>query len=129
MGRDEEGDAKEICFNLLLLGELYKKLQKLRQGNRSIKEYYREMKVAMTRANIEEDRKATMARFLAGLNKKIQNVVELQHYVELDDMVNMAIKSREGTIPTHVLNLVQFHPLGCRINGGRKISHPTPSQK
>ena len=30
----------------------------------------------MTRANIEEDREATMARFLAGLNRKIQNVVE-----------------------------------------------------
>ena len=33
-----------------------------------------------------------MARFLVGLNWEIQNVVELQHYVELEDMVNMAIK-------------------------------------
>ena len=72
--------------------ELYNKLQNLRQGNRSVKEYYKEMKVAMTRANIEEDREATMARFLAGLNRQIQNVVELQHYVELEDMVHMAIK-------------------------------------
>ena len=46
----------------------------------------------MTRANIEEDREATMARFLEGLNKQIQSVVELQHYVELKDMVHMAIK-------------------------------------
>ena len=58
--------------------ELYNKLQNLRQGNRSVKEYYKEMKVAMSRENIEEDREATMARFLAGLNKHIQNVVELQ---------------------------------------------------
>ena len=72
--------------------ELYNKLQNLRQGNRSVKEYYKEMKVAMTRANIEEDREATMARFLVGLNRQIQNVVELQHYVELEDMVHMAIK-------------------------------------
>ena len=35
--------------------DLYNKLQNLRQGNRSVKEYYKEMKVAMTRANIEED--------------------------------------------------------------------------
>ena len=28
-----------------------------------------------------------MARFLAGLNREIQNLVELQHYVELEDMV------------------------------------------
>ena len=33
-----------------------------------------------------------MARFLAGLNREVQNVVELQHYVELEDMVHMAIK-------------------------------------
>ena len=46
----------------------------------------------MTRVNIEEDREVTMARFLAGLNREIQNVVELQHYVELEDMVHMVIK-------------------------------------
>ena len=72
--------------------ELYNKLQNLRQGNRSVQEYYKEMEVAMARANIEEDREATMVRFLAGLNREIQNVVELQHYVELEDMVHMAIK-------------------------------------
>lgn len=33
-----------------------------------------------------------MARFLAGLNKDIAKVVELQHYVEIEDMVHMAIK-------------------------------------
>ena len=72
--------------------ELYKKLQNLRQGNCSIKEYYKEIKVAMTRENIEEDREATMARFLAGLNRQTQKVVELEHYVELENMVHMAIK-------------------------------------
>ena len=46
----------------------------------------------MARANIEEDREATVARFLVGLNLEIQNVVELQHYVKLEDMVHMAIK-------------------------------------
>ncbi|GKV47171.1 hypothetical protein SLEP1_g54089 [Rubroshorea leprosula] len=33
-----------------------------------------------------------MARFLHGLNHDIANVVELQHYVELEDMVHMAKK-------------------------------------
>ena len=44
--------------------ELYNKLQNLRQGNRSVEEYYKEMKFAMAIENIEEDREATMARFL-----------------------------------------------------------------
>ena len=43
-------------------------------------------------ANVEEDRKATMVRFLNGLNQDIANMVELQHYVELEGMVHMAIK-------------------------------------
>ncbi|XP_038972593.1 uncharacterized protein LOC120104828 [Phoenix dactylifera] len=57
-----------------------------------MEDYHKEMEVAMIRANIEEDREATMARFLAGLNRDIANVVELQHYVELEDMVHMATK-------------------------------------
>ena len=46
----------------------------------------------MIRANVVEDREATMARFLNGLNRDITNVVELQHYVELEDMVHMTTK-------------------------------------
>ena len=65
-------------------------------------DYYKEMEIAMIRANVEEDREATMAKFLNGLNRDIANVVELQHYVELEDMVHMAMKvewqlKRKGT--------------------------------
>uniref|UniRef100_A0A2N9F0X3 Integrase catalytic domain-containing protein n=1 Tax=Fagus sylvatica TaxID=28930 RepID=A0A2N9F0X3_FAGSY len=72
--------------------DLYQKLQSLTQGYRSVDDYYKEMEIALIRANVEEDREATMARFLNGLNRDIANVVELQHYVELEDMVHMAIK-------------------------------------
>jgi hypothetical protein len=72
--------------------DLYQKLQNLTQGSRSVTDYHKEMEVAMIRANVEEDREATMARFLSGLNRDIANVVELQHYVEVEDMVHMAIK-------------------------------------
>ncbi|KAL4295252.1 hypothetical protein GQ457_12G014840 [Hibiscus cannabinus] len=61
-------------------------------GSRTVEDFFKEMEMAITRANIVEDREATMARFLAGLNTEIANVVELQHYVELEDMVHMAIK-------------------------------------
>ncbi|XP_057999134.1 uncharacterized protein LOC131177967 [Hevea brasiliensis] len=50
------------------------------------------MEIAMIRANVEENRKATMARFLGGLNKEIADLVELQHYVELEDTVHMVMK-------------------------------------
>jgi len=74
---------------------LYQKLQRLIHGSKSVDEYYKEMEVAMIRANVEEDREATMARFLHGLNREIADIVELQHYVELTDMVHQAIKVEE----------------------------------
>ena len=52
---------------------------------------HKEMEITMIQANVEEDREATMAKFSNGLNRDIANVVELQHYVELEDMVHMAI--------------------------------------
>ena len=72
--------------------DLYMKLQGLNQGSRSMDEYFKEMEIAMIWANVIEDREATMARFLNGLNRDIANVVELQHCVELEDMVHMATK-------------------------------------
>ena len=72
--------------------DLYRKLQRLVQGNKSVEDNDQEMEVAMIRANVEEDREATMERFLAGLNPEIANQVELREYVELDEMVHMAIK-------------------------------------
>jgi RNA-splicing ligase RtcB len=74
---------------------LYQKLQNLIQGSKSVDEYYKEMEVAMIRANVEEDREATMARFLQGLNREITDIVEMQHYVELTDMVHQPIKVEE----------------------------------
>ena len=67
-----------------------------------MEDYYKEMKIATIRADVQEDREATMARFLAGLNREIANVIELQHYIEVVDMVHMAIKvekqlKRKGT--------------------------------
>jgi hypothetical protein len=72
--------------------DLYHKLQNLTQGSRSVGDYHKEMEVAMIRANVEEDRAATMARFLSGLNRDIANVVELHHYVEVENMVHIAMK-------------------------------------
>jgi hypothetical protein len=82
--------------------DLYQMLQNLTQGSRSVEDYHKEMEVAMIRANVEEHREATMARFLSGLNRDIANVIELQHYVEIEDMVHMAMKverqlKRKGT--------------------------------
>ena len=72
--------------------ELHNHLQRLTQGSKSVDEYYKEMEIAMIRTNIIEDNEATMARFLHGLNRDIADVVEMHHYVELEEMVHQAIK-------------------------------------
>ena len=58
-------------------------------------DYHKKMEIAMILANVKEDREATMARFLNGLNRDIS-------YMELEDMVHTTIKveqqlKRKGT--------------------------------
>ena len=59
------------------------KLQRLSRGSLTVEEYYKEMEMALVRANIEEETEDTMAHFLSGLNPDFRDVVELQEYVEL----------------------------------------------
>ncbi|XP_071924869.1 uncharacterized protein [Coffea arabica] len=51
--------------------DLYQRLQTLMQGIRSVDEYHKEMEILMLRANVQEDKEATMARFLNGLRLEI----------------------------------------------------------
>jgi hypothetical protein len=51
--------------------DLRNRLQLLKQGKRSVDEYFKEMEVMLVRTGIREDLKLTMARFLGGLNEEI----------------------------------------------------------
>ncbi|KAL4368695.1 hypothetical protein GQ457_05G027360 [Hibiscus cannabinus] len=64
------------------------------------------MELAMIRANIEEDQETTIARFVSGLNPEIADTVELQYYVDLEEVVHLAMKAekqlkRKGTSRNH----------------------------
>nr|XP_027109214.1 uncharacterized protein LOC113729084 [Coffea arabica] len=76
--------------------DLYSKLQTLTQGNMSVENYYKEIEMAMMRANIQEDNEATMARFLRGLKPKLQEALELQHYLDIGELLELAIKAERG---------------------------------
>jgi hypothetical protein len=82
--------------------ELYQRLQSLSPGTKSVDEYFNKMELTMIRANIEEDKEATMARFMNSLNHDITHIEELHHYIELEEMVHIVIKvekqlKRKGT--------------------------------
>jgi len=71
------------------------KLQRLTQGTKSVEEYHKEMETLMIQANLEEDSEVTMARFLGGLNTDIRDIVELQEFVEIDDLIHKATQVEE----------------------------------
>ena len=50
------------------------------------------MEIAIIMVNMVEDRETIMTRFFNGLTREISNVVELHHYMELKDIVYMAMK-------------------------------------
>nr|XP_016436215.1 PREDICTED: uncharacterized protein LOC107762369 [Nicotiana tabacum] len=72
--------------------ELQQHFQTLRQGSMSVDEYFKTMDMAMIQANCMEEEEATMARFLNGLNKEIADIVELQQYVTIDELVDLFVK-------------------------------------
>ena len=72
--------------------EIFNKLQRLTQGNKSVEEYVQEMEVILMKVEVEEPPMATMARFLNGLNREIQVVVEMHHYETLEDLIHQATK-------------------------------------
>ncbi|XP_073153668.1 uncharacterized protein [Henckelia pumila] len=72
--------------------DMYRHLHTLKHGSRSVEDYYNEMETTMIRTNIEEDNEATIARFLCGLNREIQDKLELRHCFDLDEMVQTDMK-------------------------------------
>ncbi|KAF8077406.1 hypothetical protein N665_1039s0001 [Sinapis alba] len=71
--------------------EVHQKLRRLTQGSKSVEDYYQEMEILMLKAAVDEDSEATMARFLAGLNRDVQDRLELQEYVDIYELLHKAI--------------------------------------
>ena len=63
--------------------DLYQKLQTLVQRSQSVDECFREMEILMLRADIQEDKEVTMARFLNCLQLEIAKQVDLEQYMEV----------------------------------------------
>lgn len=72
--------------------DFYQKLQNFTQGTKSMEDYYKKMEVVMIMVNVEKDREVTMSRFSSDLDTQIGNVIKLQYYVELENMMHIAIK-------------------------------------
>ena len=70
---------------------LYDKRQQLRQGTKTVTEYFQEMEVIMQRARVREQPEQTMQRFLAGLQFKIKRIVRHHQYHDMNDLLHHAL--------------------------------------
>ena len=87
--------------------DLFKKLQQLKQGTKSVEEYYKEMEISMIRANVTEDDEQTMARFFNGLNHPIKKIADFQPYSNLMRLVHQAYKVHGNTRTKKISGVVQ----------------------
>jgi len=49
----------------------------------------------MIQVNVEEDREATMTKFMNGFNHDFTQIVELYHYVELKEIMHMTMNVKK----------------------------------
>ncbi|XP_051150190.1 uncharacterized protein LOC127264730 [Andrographis paniculata] len=72
--------------------EVFRRLQSIQQGSRSVEEYYKELETLLLQADICEDQEQMMSRFSNGLQRDIVDALEMYQYVDLEEMVHFAIK-------------------------------------
>ena len=73
--------------------DLRNRLQTLRQGSKSVDDYFKEMELLLVRSGIREDEESKMASFLNGLNEEISGFVEMFPYHNLQDLVDQAMRT------------------------------------
>ncbi|XP_059294604.1 uncharacterized protein LOC132047602 [Lycium ferocissimum] len=76
--------------------EQLKKIYTLRQGKKSVEEYYDEFQLVKMRIDFEEDALNAMTRFRAGLNGEIASQMRLHNYSDIDETLEAAIEIEEG---------------------------------
>jgi len=73
--------------------ELLQKLQRLRQGKIYVEEYYQQLQTSMIRCGIVEENEAMLARFMGGLNREIQTILEYKDYNNITRLFHLACKA------------------------------------
>ncbi|RDX95891.1 hypothetical protein CR513_21517, partial [Mucuna pruriens] len=62
------------------------------QGSKCVEEYFKEMEVKIINAQIVESQEATIVRFLHGLNRDIQDIMELHDYTFISILVEFQLR-------------------------------------
>jgi hypothetical protein len=73
--------------------DMINKVQQLKQCAKSVEEYYQELQIGMLRCNLEEREDAAMARFVAGLDHEILDILEYKDYTNITCLFHFACKA------------------------------------
>jgi hypothetical protein len=112
--------------------DLINKLQQLKQGARSVEEYYQELQIGILQCNLEEREDAAMPRFFAGLNREIQDILEYKDYGNITRLFPFACKAEREVQGRHASAKTNFsagrtNPWQCN-NGRTTPPLPSPSR-
>ncbi|WRX11629.1 Retrotransposon gag domain - like 10 [Theobroma cacao] len=72
--------------------EIFIKFQNLRQKTMTVEEYTMEFEQLHMKCDVHEPEEQTVARYLGGLNVGIADVVQLQPYWNINDVIRLALK-------------------------------------
>ena len=78
-------------------------MQHLRQGKNSVEEYYQELQTGMIVCGIVEENEAMLARFMGGLNREIQTILEYKQYTNITRLFHLACKAEREMQDRHAL--------------------------
>jgi hypothetical protein len=76
--------------------DLLHKLQQLRQGTKSVEEYYQELQMGMLRCKIEEGEEPAIARFMGGLNREIWDILEYKDFNSITKCFHFVCKAKRS---------------------------------
>jgi hypothetical protein len=89
--------------------DLLHKLQQLKQGTKSVEEYYQELQMGMLRCGLEESEDGAIARFMGGLDREIQDILAYKEYNSVTRLFHLACKAERKV-------------KGCRVSMRTNIS-------
>jgi hypothetical protein len=112
--------------------DLINKLHQLKQGARSVEEYYQELQIGMLCCNLGEREDAAMARFYVGLNREIQDILEYKYYANITRLFHFACKAERdihGSATMDVQPHRRLHQVGWhRCKGFGHVMRDCPSK-
>jgi len=100
--------------------ELLLKLQRLQQGPWSVYEYYKDLETTLNKIYLHENEESKIARFVSGLRREIQDVVDLYQYSSMEKLVQKLFLPILRKIPLPILDFLNPQPL--------HLSHPQKPQ-